>query len=122
MEGYLETLNSANREFNKNKKLTELVINWNYPLIAIKSVKTKYGQSKVVTLQDQDTSLFDVFLPPRFNDKEFNMNYPHYLVFRGKKQMRNGQEFNDIEFGLLTEPPQLHNRPKYNFNPLHRAN
>src|SRR3977135_513238 len=120
MEGYLETLNSANREFNKNKKLNELVINFKYPLKAIKSVKTKYGQSKVVTLQDQDTSLFDIFLPPRFNDKEFNMNYPHYLVFRGKKKISNGQEFNDLEFGILETT--FDNSPKYKFNPLHRAN
>src|SRR3981189_3738829 len=108
MEAYLNTLNSANRDFNKTKKLNELTIDYRYHLKAIKSVNTKFGNSKVATLIDQDLcTLIDVFLPPRYNDKEFNMTYNHYLVYHGKKQMVNpvggkadGNDFHDIEFEI----------------------
>src|SRR3977135_898049 len=107
MEAYRNSLNSANRDFNKTKKLNELALEYRYHLKAIKSVNTKFGISKVATLVDQDLcTLIDVFLPPRYNDKEFNMIYNHYLVYHGKKQMlarvaqgearREGQDFHDI--------------------------
>ena len=76
METYIQTLNSVNREFNQSKKLNELALEYRYHLKAIKSVNTKFGTSKVATLVDQvldPCTLIDVFLPPRYNDKEFNM-------------------------------------------------
>ena len=76
MEAYRNSLNSANRDFNKTKKLNELTLEYRYHLKAIKSVITKFGTSKVATLVDQvldPCTLIDVFLPPRYNDKEFNM-------------------------------------------------
>ena len=99
MEAYLQTLNSVNREFNQSKKLNELALEYSYPMKAIKSVNTKFGKSKVATLVDQDLyTLIDVFLPPRYNDTEFNMNYNHYLLYHGKRQLPNGNDFHDIEF------------------------
>src|SRR5271156_6611195 len=111
MEAYSQTLNRANGEFNKTKKLNELIVDYMYPLKAIKSVNTKFGLRKVVTLEDDQTSscdqLIEVFLPPRFNDTIFNMNYIHYLVYHGKKPMKNGEgsaEYHDIEFEIALPP------------------
>ena len=97
MEAYLNTLNNVNREFNQSKKLNELALEYSYHMKAIKSVNTKFGKSKVVTLVDQDLHTFiDVFLPSRYNDTEFNMNYNHCLLYHGKKQLPNGNDFYDI--------------------------
>ena len=107
MEAYRQTLNRANREFNKTKKLNELIVDYIYPLKAVKSVNTKYGLRKVVTLEESvttgapDRTLIVVFLPPRFNDTIFDMSYTHSLLYHGKKQMFNGDYFHDIEFGVL---------------------
>jgi hypothetical protein len=104
MTTYLLALNSVNREFNKTKKLNELALECGYKLKAIKSVKTKYGLSKVATLLDQDLcSLVDVFLPTRYNDIEFNMNYNHLLMYHGKKRLPNGNDFHDLEFVVCGE-------------------
>src|SRR5271156_5696462 len=109
MEAYRQTLNRANGEFIKTKKLNELIVDYMYPLKAIKSVATKFGLRKVVTLEeDLNGQLIEVFIPPRFNDTIFDMNYIHYLVYHGKKPMKNGEEFNDIEFIVTT--------PAYNNN------
>src|SRR3977135_2089366 len=115
MEAYRNSLNSANRDFNKTKKLNELALEYRYHLKAIKSVHTKFGNSKVATLVDDDLcTLIDVFLPPRYNDAEFNMIYNHYLVYHGKKPMLDGRDFHDIEFEVhgergnsntISEPP-----------------
>src|SRR5271156_3130507 len=97
MEAYRQTLNRANGEFNKTKKLNELIVDYMYPLKAIKSVTTKFGLRKVVTLEEERSDglcpeqrscdqLIEVFLPPRFNDTNFNMNYIHYLVYQVKSQ------------------------------------
>ena len=104
MDSYLQTLNSVNREFNKTKKLNELALEYSYHLQAIKSVNTKYGQSKVATLLDQDLcSSVDVFLPTRYNNIEFNMNFNHLLMYHGKKRLPNGNDFHDMEFVVCGE-------------------
>src|SRR5271167_4677492 len=125
MEAYCQTLNSVNSEINKSKKLNELTLEYRYPLKATKSVNTKYGRSKVATLIDQDLySLIDVFLPPRYNDIEFNINYNHYLLYHGKKQTPNGHDFHDIEFEVHGErgnsntvsgPPYIQIEPMSNY-------
>src|SRR5271156_626019 len=115
MEAYRQTLNRANGEFNKTKKLNELIVDYMYPLKAIKSVNTKYGLKKVVTLEeDLNGQLIEVFLPTRFTATIFDMNYIHYLVYHGKKPMKNGEEFNDIEFMVTT--------PVYNNNNIQSFN
>ena len=117
MKAYRQTLNRANREFNKTKKLNELIVDYMYPLKAIKSVTTKYGLRKVVTLEEDQSSscdqLIEVFLPPRFNATMFDMNYIHYLVYHGKKPMKKGEEFNDIEF-MVTTPVYNNNIQSFN--------
>ena len=86
-----------------------------YPIKAIKNVNTRNGLSKVVTLEDTDSTFTDVFLPPRFNDTQFDLlNYIHYLVYHGKKPMRNGAEFHDIEFQVFPQnilQTTLHHTP-----------
>src|SRR5271156_1202760 len=108
MEAYRQTLNRANGEFNKTKKLNELTVDYMYPLKAIKSVPTKFGLRKVVTLEErgsESNQLIEVFLPPRFNDTHFDMNYIHYLVYHGKKSIKNGDEYHDVEF--MVYPPAI---------------
>ena len=109
MEAYRQTLNRANGAdyaHNKTKKLNELMVDYMYPLKAIESVNTKYGLKKVVILEeDLNGQLIEVFLPTRFTATIFDMNYIHYLVYHGKKPMKNGEEFNDIEF--MVYPPEI---------------
>jgi len=67
--------------------------------------------SKIVTLLDENNISIDVFLPNRFIETEFNNNYKHFLIYRGKKEMYNGKEFHDIQLKLEYIFPG-------NFNPV----
>ena len=80
MEAYLNSINNTKNQSNETKKLTQLSIDYRYPVQEFKIVKTKYGTSKIVTLIDENNNPFDVFLPNRFTDVEFNNNYKHYLI------------------------------------------
>src|SRR5580765_1047503 len=99
MEAYFNSINNINKKFNISKKLTDLKIDKKYTISEFKNVKTKYGISKILTIIDENNEYVDVFLPNRYNNIEFNHSaYPHCLIYHGKKPMKNGQEFHDVEF------------------------
>src|SRR5277367_3781083 len=111
MEAYLNSINNTKSQFNETKKLDELTIGYKYPVQTFKSVNTKYGTSKIVTLIDvnnnqsfiteTESRSIDVFLPNRFNEVEFDEdNYKHYLIYHGKKLMKDGKKFHDVEFEI----------------------
>src|SRR5277367_6239558 len=111
MEAYLNSINNTKSQFNITKKLSELTIDYRYPVQTFKTVKTKYGTSKIVTLIDENNNRsfapetesrsIDVFLPNRFNEVEFNdIMYKHYLIYHGKKLMKDGKQFHDVQFEL----------------------
>src|SRR5271163_852818 len=109
MEAYLKSINNIKSQFNETKKLTELSIDYRYPVQTFKTVKTKYGTSKIVTLIDgnNNNNQIDVFLPNRFNEVEFNEDkYKHYLIYHGKKLMKDGKQFHDVQFDIIEIIPQ----------------
>ena len=101
MEAYLKSINNTKSQFNETKKLTQLSIDHRYPVQEFKILKTKYGTSKIVTLIDESRIPVDVFLPNRFTDVEFNNNYKHYLIYHGKKPMKDGKQFHDKEVKIV---------------------
>ena len=119
MEAYLNSINNTNKNFNTTKKLSELTIDYRYSVQAFKTVKTIFGTSKITTLLDEnnrrsfapetESRTIDVFLPNRFNEVDFNNNYNHILIYHGKKAMKDGRQFHDLEFELESIP---------NFNPV----
>src|SRR5277367_5602991 len=112
MEAYLNSINNTKSQFNETKKLDDLTIDYKYPIQTFKTAKTKYGTSKIVTLIDESRSI-DVFLPNRFNEVEFNDNYKHILIYHGKKLMKDGKQFHDVEFELEAIPNY---NPGVNYN------
>src|SRR5271163_4804018 len=106
MEAYLNSINNTKSQFNETKKLTELSIDYRYPVQTFKTVKTKYGTSKIVTLI-YESRLIDEFLPNRFNEVEFDEDkYKHYLIYHGKKLMKDGKQFHDVQFDIIEIIPQ----------------
>src|SRR5277367_765682 len=113
MEAYLNSINNIKSQFNETKKLTELNIDYRYPVQTFKTVNTKYGTSKIATLIDESRSI-DVFLPNRFNDVIFDEDkYKHYLIYHGKKLMKDGKQFHDVQFELESIPSY---NPGVNYN------
>ena len=100
MEAYLNSINNVKSSFNETRKLTQLRFDHRYPVQEFKMVKTKFGTSKIATLMDENNKIIDVFLPNRFTDVVFNNNYKHYLIYHGKKSMKDGRQFHDVEFKL----------------------
>src|SRR5277367_2291248 len=124
MEAYLNSLNNTKSQFNETKKLDELTTDNKYPVQTFKTAKTKYGTSKIVTLIDENNNQsftpetqsrsIDVFLPNRFNEVEFDEDkYKHYLIYHGKKLMKDGKQFHDVQFELEAIPNY---NPGVNYN------
>ena len=101
MDAYLCSLNNVNnRKFNLTKKLSDLTVNQRYLVVSFKNVPTKYGESLIATINDNN-SVFDVFLPKRYSEVIFNNDYyEHYLIYKGKEMMKNGTEFHNIYFDV----------------------
>src|SRR5277367_1418562 len=107
MEAYLNSINNTKSQFNETKKLDELTTDYRYPVQTFKTAKTKYGTSKIVTLIDENNNQIDVFLPNRFNEVEFDEDkYKHYLIYHGKKLMKDGKQFHDVQFDIIEIIPQ----------------
>ena len=84
----LKQLNAiAQNQHIPTKKLSELNIDQEYPIIKLKDVQTKHGKKIVAVFED-----FQVFLPDRFSKlslSDFNIAAPIKLVYRGRKTIKN---------------------------------
>lgn len=100
---YVKYLNSVPiKKFNKSKKLTELEKGKYYRVRAFKVVNGKFGRTVVVSLFDEDDiskTMFDVFLPKRYDYIESNNNVRNVVMaYYGKKFIGEGFEKHTIEF------------------------
>ncbi len=94
MEGVKERFNALKPTEFVN--LRDLEVGKSYSASDFKTLKTKYGNKVIVTLDDK----LKIFLPQRYynkfgNDEELqNLNCK--LTYNGPVKMKNGNHFNDF--------------------------
>ena len=87
------------------KRISELNVDQEYPVIEIKQLLTKHGNKILTTLIDNDYDEFQIFLPDRFSksisDKELKMLNKIQnlkLIYKGTKDCGKGNPAHLIEF------------------------
>ena len=95
----VKKLNEISEKISDTFKLSDLIVNKPYRVIAFKIIKTRNGNTPIVRLEDSIDDIIDVFLPQRFNTIPVDDNVKGVLmVYEGKSVMRNGMEYHKIKF------------------------